>query len=485
MRRFSWLGYRRHLLSTTARQSSVDGGVWRRGLSVFSDSLIQERGIHSRSSVIRKHVDFKEFGKPLGGRYIHATGSCYFAKQDYYEILGVSENVSREEIKKAYHALAKKFHPDANKNNPSAKRKFQEIRDAYETLHNSEKKAEYDRMRAAGLEDAGYAARNTQDFRYASRNDFSDSFQKIFSEIFDDEIDQFAQDIQMELLLSFSEAAEGCTKDLTFDAYVPCDSCDGRGYPLGAKMKICPTCGGTGSVTIPPFTTTCGTCRGSGRIIKEYCMSCRGSGVVEGVKKVKVSIPAGMDSGDTIRVPGAGNISRRGSHPGDLFIKLKVADDPIFSRDGADVYVDSKISFTQAILGGKVQVPTLSGKIEVKVPKGVQPGQRLVVRGKGLPKHGFFVDHGDLFVRFVVNFPTAINERQRFILEEFAREEIENERNNFVKGNCLHFTAFMICLACQLAIVLPGYQENLFIIYSDYDKDPKMDNRLHQQLSTG
>ncbi|GLT79872.1 hypothetical protein SLA2020_513430 [Shorea laevis] len=112
-------------------------------------------------------------------------------------------------------------------------------------------------------------------------------------------------------------------------------------------MKICPTCRGTGSVTIPPFTTTCGTCRRSGRIITEYCMPCRGSGVVEGVKEVKVSIPAGVDSGDTIRVPGAGNISRRGSHPGDLFIKLKVADDPIFSRDGAYVYVDSKISFTQ------------------------------------------------------------------------------------------------------------------------------------------
>ncbi|GLT79873.1 hypothetical protein SLA2020_513440 [Shorea laevis] len=122
-------------------------------------------------------------------------------------------------------SLAKKYHPDANKNNPSAKRKFQEIRDAYETLHNSEKRAEYDRTRAASSEDAEYGARNTQEFRYANRNDFSDSFQKIFSEIFEDEIDQFAQDIQMELLLSFSEAAEGCTKDLTFDAYVPCDSC--------------------------------------------------------------------------------------------------------------------------------------------------------------------------------------------------------------------------------------------------------------------
>ncbi|KAK7822593.1 chaperone protein dnaj 1 [Quercus suber] len=272
----------------------------------------------------------------------------------------------------------------------------------------------------------------------------------------------------VKLSLSFSEAVKGCTKDLSFDAFVPCDSCYGRGYPPDAKTKVCPTCGGTGSVTIPPFTSRCGSCKGSGRIIKEHCMSCRGSGTVEGVKEIKVTIPAGwntvchvedqgrskvwtleirfvyqepvmedeevnvtippftsrcgsckgsgriikehcmscrgsgtvegvkeikvtipagVDSGDTIRVPGAGNGGRG---------------NPVFTRDGADIYVNSNISFTQAILGGTVDVPTLSGKTQLKIPKGVQPGQLLVLRGKGLPKHGFLVDHGDQYVRFRV-----------------------------------------------------------------------------------
>lgn len=426
MGRFSCFGlYRRHLLSSAAMdKDNIIGRI----------SALRPQALQGSSSVCGKPVDYATARVALGNRYIHATGFYSSTERTYYEILGVPETAGRDDIKKAFHALAKKYHPDANKNNPSAKRKFQEIREAYETLQDPEKRAQYDRKRSQGPENVEYAAGDAEGFRYANRTHFSDSFHKVFSEIFEQETDNFASDIQVELSLSFSEATKGCTKNLSFDAFVPCDSCDGRGYPLDAKSRVCPTCRGIGRVTIPPFTSRCGTCKGSGRIIQECCMSCRGSGVVEGIKEVKVTIPAGVDSGDTIRVPGAGS-GGRGSQPGSLFIKIKVAEDLIFTRDGADIYVDSNISFTQAILGGMIDVPTLSGKKQVKIPKGVQPGQLLVLRGKGLPKHGFLVSHGDQYVRFRVNFPTELNERQRALLEEFAKEEISHPDSNSTEGN--------------------------------------------------
>ncbi|XP_028072490.1 chaperone protein dnaJ 1, mitochondrial isoform X2 [Camellia sinensis] len=425
--------FRWHFLSPVSIKSPFDQGDLKGIVSTFQRALLHRRNFYN-CSFFEKHADFTTTRMLQMKRFIHATGCCYYPEQDYYEILGVSKDASRDEIKKAFHALAKKYHPDANKNNPSAKRKFQEIRNAYETLQDSEKRVQYDRERYRSSEDVKYSANDAEGFRYAYRTHFSDSFHKIFSEIFENEAENFAADIQVELSLSFAEAAKGCTKHLSFDASVPCDSCNGLGHPLNTKAKICPTCEGFGRVTIPPFSATCGTCKGSGRVIKENCRACSGSGMVEGVKEVKVTIPAGVDSGDTIRVPKAGNAGRQGTQPGSLHIKLKVAEDPIFARDGADVYVDSNISFTQAILGGKVEVPTLFGKMQVKIPKGVQHGHLTVLRGKGLPKHGILVDHGDQYVRFRVNFPTAVNERQRAILEELAKEEIIHE-NSTSEGN--------------------------------------------------
>ncbi|XP_060673143.1 chaperone protein dnaJ 1, mitochondrial isoform X3 [Ziziphus jujuba] len=441
MSKFSWLRLcRRYLWSSMAAESRTElglGGVCSLHQLLFRGPALQCCSVNGGPA---------NLATSLGRRYFHASGFYCSPSKDYYEILGVPQNASRDEIKKAFHALAKKYHPDANKNDPFSKRRFQEIRDAYETLRDSEKRAQYDKTRATGSENVEHDAGDAKGFGYHHQTGFgfnqahfSETFKTVFSEIFEDEFVRPASDIKVELTLSFSEAVQGCTRVLSFDAYVPCDSCYGRGYPLDAKRKVCPTCRGIGRVTIPPFTTTCSTCKGSGQIIKELCMSCRGSGVVEGVKDVKVTIPAGVDSGDTIRVPDAGNTGRLGSQSGCLYIKLKVAEDPTFAREGADVYVDSNISFTQAILGGKVEVPTLSGKTQVKIPKGVQPGQLLVLRGKGLPKHGFLLDHGDQYVRFRVNFPTsAINERQRAILEEFAKEEIIDGHNSSNGVNWLY-----------------------------------------------
>ncbi|XP_023545810.1 chaperone protein dnaJ 1, mitochondrial isoform X1 [Cucurbita pepo subsp. pepo] len=429
MKRLGWLGLCRRQLLSSVGGSSIDPRLPLGKVSSLRQFFSCARALQSCSSAVGKAPDFAT-GFPASRCFIHATGSCHSIERDYYEILGVQHNASREEIKKAYHALAKKYHPDANKNNPSAKRKFQEIREAYETLQDSEKRSQYDQRRGGEFENAGFGTGDADGFSYTYRTHFSDSFQKIFSEIFEHETSRFASDIQVALSLSFTEAAKGCTKHLSFDAMVPCDSCYGRGFPVNATKRSCPTCRGLGRVTIPPFTSTCTTCKGSGQIIKELCVECRGMGVVAGVKEVTVTIPAGVDSGDTIRVPEAGSSGGRESQSGNLIIKLKVAEDRVFKRDGVDIYVDSNVSFTQAILGGKVEVPTLSGKIEINIPKGVQPGQLLILRGKGLPKHGLFVDRGDQYVRFRIKFPTEINERQRAILEEFAEEEIKNGIDN-------------------------------------------------------
>ncbi|KAL1218734.1 Chaperone protein dnaJ 1 [Cardamine amara subsp. amara] len=392
--------------------------------------------------------------KLLFERYIHATGISCSSDHNYYDVLGVSPKATREEIKKSFHELAKKFHPDVNRNNPSAKKKFQEIREAYETLGNSERRDEYDKLRYRSSDYVNNDGGDAERFRRAYQSNFSDSFHKIFSEIFEGQTEQFESDIQVELSLSFSEAAKGCTKRLSFDAYVFCDSCDGLGHPRDAAMRVCPTCRGVGRVTIPPFTAQCQTCKGSGHIVKEYCMSCRGSGVVEATKTVELVIPGGVESEATIPIPGAGNVRSRTSQPGNLYIKLKVANDSTFTRDGSDIYVDANISFIQAIMGGKVVVPTLSGKIELNIPKGTQPGNLLVLRGKGLPKQGYFVDHGDQYVRFRVNFPSEVNERQRAILEEFAKEEINNELSGSSEESWWNRTGSQIIRDVSLMVLL-------------------------------
>ncbi|XP_052159660.1 chaperone protein dnaJ 1, mitochondrial isoform X2 [Oryza glaberrima] len=389
-------------------------------------------------------------------RSFHATGQHSSPEKDYYKILGVPKDASQEEIKRAFHSLAKRYHPDTNRGNTAAKRTFQEIRDAYETLRDPSKREQYDMLFYRGSETnssksgmdfdgayqdpfSGFHKQGHNPFAefYRQNNGpFSSKFYKIFSEVFEHDVDAHANDIEVEVNLSFRDAVKGCMKQVSFSAKNLCDSCDGRGYLANAKMYVCPSCRGAGRVSIHPFTSICTSCRGFGKVIKDYCLTCKGSGVVDGMKYVNVTIPAGVDSGDTIHVPEAGHSGGRGTLPGSLYIKLQVASDPVFVRDGADIHVDKKISFTQAMLGGKVEVPTLDGTAEVKIPKGVQPGQVIVLRGKGLPNQAGYL--GDQHVRFRIHFPSMVNERQRALLEEFAVEEATKEQSSFSAGNWLY-----------------------------------------------
>ncbi|KAG0503756.1 hypothetical protein HPP92_003828 [Vanilla planifolia] len=388
------------------------------------------------SKFLREREIIVEESVLFSRRSFHATGSSYIRERDYYEILGIPKDAAVEDIKKAFHNLAKKYHPDANKNSPAAKRKFQEIREAYETLQDPGKRAQYD-MEFSRTESVSYDGEDAAQYHETHHDPFSATFYKFFSEVFENEREIYAPNIQVELNLSFHEAAKGCTKQVCFSAQVPCTSCFGKGYPKNANLFICAACKGTGRVTVFPFTSTCVSCKGYGKIIKDHCTACNGFGVVEGLKSINVTIPAGVNSGDTIKVPKAGNQGKRGVLL-EIFISSfrlseepLVAKDPVFHRDDADIYVDANISFTQAILGGKAEVPTLSGKMHIKIPMGVQPGQLLALRGRGLPKHIGSSSHGDQFVRFRVHFPSVVNERQREILEEFAKEEIVQERIRF------------------------------------------------------
>ncbi|XP_057818678.1 chaperone protein dnaJ 1, mitochondrial isoform X2 [Cryptomeria japonica] len=369
---------------------------------------------------------------------LHCTGA-YMAIRDFYETLGVRRDASQDEIKNAFRDLAKKYHPDLNKGDSSAKRKFQEIQDAYEVLKDPKKRTQYDRLGTKGFEKGGSADDRTTDtntgFGSGYRDPFADDFHRIFHEFFQSEAESHAADIQVDLQLTFLEAVKGCTKRLSFIAPVRCDTCKGSGHHPGVNAQICPTCKGLGRVTIPPFTSTCMTCKGFGRIVKELCHTCKGHGTVRGQKEIDVTIPAGIKSGDTISVPRAGASGNRGVPPGNLNINIRVHDDSTFRRDGADIYYHASISLTEAILGGKINVPTLSGDMMLKIPKGVQPDDVVVLRGKGIPKHVGFIDKGDQYVKFCVKLPMKITERQRSILEEIARDEATQGEDMFLEGS--------------------------------------------------
>ncbi|XP_021902125.1 chaperone protein dnaJ GFA2, mitochondrial isoform X2 [Carica papaya] len=343
-------------------------------------------------------------------RSIHCT--AFALARDYYDILGVSKNASEGEIKKAYYGLAKQLHPDMNKNDPEAEKKFQEVSKAYEVLKDKEKRELYDQVGHETFEqNAGSGFPNDSGFG-AGFNPFD-----IFSNLNNDIFNMFrrdigGQDVKVLIELSFMEAVQGCNKTISFQTEVPCQACGGQGIPPGAKREQCWNCNGLGM---------------------SICMSCKGAKVVRGQKSVKLDIKPGIDNNDTIKVNRSGGADPGGSQPGDLYITIKVREDPIFRREGADVHVDTVLGFTQAILGGTVQVPTLTGDVVVKVTPGTQPGQKVVLRSKGIrARNG--MSFGDQYVHFSVGIPTNLTQRQRELIEEFAKEEQEETDKHAAAG---------------------------------------------------
>ncbi|XXG63013.1 hypothetical protein AAC387_Pa05g1287 [Persea americana] len=372
-------------------------------------------------------------------RWIHATGPHSMAVRDYYEVLGVSKNASQSEIKKAYYALAKKLHPDTNKDDADAERKFQEVQRVYEVLKDEEKRSLYDQVGPEQFEQAaagggpgagpfGGFGNPFEDIFGGGGGGMNDFFKNIFNER-----GFGGQDVKVTLELSFMEAVQGCTKTVSFQTALPCEACGGSGVPPGTRPETCRPCRGSGMIFMQkgPFKlqSTCSNCSGTGKTVTNFCKSCEGDRVVRGTKSVKLDVVPGLDDNETIKIYRSGGADPEGNQPGDLYVTIKVREDPVFRREGPDIHVDAVLSITQAVLGGTIQVPTLTGDVVLKVRQGTQPGQKVVLKGKGIKTRSssFF---GNQYVHFNVSIPTNLTQRQRMLIEEFAKEE----QGDYYKG---------------------------------------------------
>lgn len=344
-------------------------------------------------------------------------------KRDYYEVLGVVKTAAPEEIKKAYRRLAHKHHPDRNHDDASAEGKFKEAAEAYEVLSDAGKRQRYDQFGHAGLSGAGM-----HDYSHMDVNDIFSMFGDIFGG--GRRGRQRGADLQTQVELSLSEVAVGAERSIEFTRQELCDGCGGTGAARGTDRKICSTCGGYGQVEqstglgsiFGRVITSCPSCRGRGSMIVTPCATCRGSGRVHKGRVVTVKIPPGIQDGQAIRVRGEGEIGPEGDARGDLHCYVRIAPHPFLTRHENDLICHMPISFTQAALGAKVEVPTLAGKADLKIPPGAQHGQLFRLRGLGLPdlRSG---RAGDELVEILVEIPTKLNKEQEGLLREFAKSE--------------------------------------------------------------
>ena len=340
-------------------------------------------------------------------------------KRDYYEVLGVERSADEKEIKRAYKKLAMKYHPDRTKGDKALEEKFKEIQEAYEILSDKQKRANYDQYGHAAFEQGGFGAGG---FGGA---DFGDIFGDMFGDIFGGGRGRQrvvrGDDLRYDLEISLEEAVRGTSKDIQINTLAHCDSCHGSGAEKGSKVGTCTTCHGAGRVRRQQgfFMTeqVCPACRGSGKKIEKPCKSCHGEGRVHKTESLSVKIPAGVDTGNQLRLAGKGAAGENGAPNGDLYVVIHVREHHIFERDGNNLYCEVPISFTQAALGGEIEVPTLDGRVKLKIPAETQTGKLFRMRGKGVTstRSGYA---GDLICRIIVETPVQLNEEQKELLRK-------------------------------------------------------------------
>jgi len=345
-------------------------------------------------------------------------------KQDYYEVLGVPRNASDEDIKRVFRKLAKLYHPDCNRE-PGAEDKFKEINEAYQVLSDPEKRSRYDRYGRVDV------AEGFPDFGFGGLGDIFESFFGGFGTPFGrtaQRVPQRGESLQSHLTLSFNEAVFGCSKEVEIQRIEFCPLCHGIGSEPGTNPQTCPDCRGTGQVKrvqqsiFGRFThiTTCSRCGGSGTVISNPCSQCKGKGRIKVKRKVVVRIPAGVDDGQRLRLDGEGSAGLYGGPPGDLYVTFSIKPHNLFHRDGSDILYELPINFAQAALGDEIRVPSLDGKVDLKIPTGTQNGKTFRFKGKGIP----YIDgkgRGDLLVKVAIITPQHLDKNQHHLFEELAK----------------------------------------------------------------
>jgi molecular chaperone DnaJ len=362
-------------------------------------------------------------------------------KRDYYEVLGVARGASDDDLKKAYRRLAIQLHPDRNPGNKQAEERFKEVNEAYQVLSDPERRSQYDRF--------GHSAfQGPQGQGPFGGFDFSQGFEEVFSDIFGDFFgtgrgrarsrSRRGDDLRYDLEVEFEEAARGTEKVVRFQRLTLCEACNGtraRGGSTGARQ--CPNCRGTGQVRTQQgffsISTTCSQCRGEGTIISDPCPKCQGQGRLRKQESLSVRIPPGVDNGSRLKLRGEGEAGYGGGTPGDLYVIIHVKEHSLFVRQENHIVIEVPISFPQAALGCEIEVPTLEGKVNLKVPSGTQSGKVLRLKGKGIiDLHGY--GRGDQLIRVVVETPRSLTSRQRELLEEFAKLDGKAVNHPLSKG---------------------------------------------------